>query len=53
VGGLTGLRRRLEVAGLLLRGQAEDDGGLSTAAALLLKVRVHLAALAAGAAVAA
>jgi hypothetical protein len=40
VGGLAGLGRRL-----LLRGNAEDDdAGLSAAAALLLQVRVHLAA---------
>ena len=53
VGGLAGLGRRLEL-GLPLRGHAEDDGGLGAGGgALLLDVRVHLAALAAGAAVAA
>jgi hypothetical protein len=48
VGGLAGLARRLELRRLLrLRGNAEDDGGgagLSAPAALLLQVRVHLAA---------
>jgi hypothetical protein len=42
VGGLAGLGRRLEL-GLVLRRHAEYDGGLGTGA-LLLKVRVHLAA---------
>ena len=45
VGGLAGLGRRLKLRRLLLRGNAEDDdAGLSAAAALLLQVRVHLAA---------
>lgn len=44
VGRLAGLGRRLEL-GLLLRGHAEDDRGLGAGSALLLNVRVHLAAI--------
>ena len=47
VGGLAGLRRGLELGRrLLLRGDAQDDGGLRRGA-LLLQVGVLLAALAA------
>ena len=47
VGGLAGLRRGLELgSSCLLRGDAQDDGGLR-GGALLLQVRVLLAALAA------